>query len=105
MTATLEQQALAHGAAHRLSKIDSLNRTARTGAGAAGVKRNRKRRTPVAFPQPRRYHADHAGMPALSRSHHHGALFFEAKRGHGFGLGLLHSGSFDLPAFLIEPIP
>ena len=104
MAAAFFNQPFRHRAAHGAADIDAGDRAAGPGADAARFERNRKRRPAEFLLQPRRDQTDDAGMPAFSRGDHHRALFLDAERSHGFGLGLRHGFHLDGLPLAVEPV-
>ena len=104
MAAALDDEALAHGAPHRLAEIDPRNRAPRTGAGAAGLERNGKGGSPEPFLEARCDQSHHARMPARSGSHDDRALLLRTQRSHGLGLGFGERRKLDGLALAVEPV-
>jgi hypothetical protein len=104
VAAAFHQQSFLHGGAHGLAEIDARDRSARTGADATRLQRDRKSGTREFFLQPRSDETDHARMPAFRRRDDHGAFVFKSKRSQRFGFGLRLRHLFDGAALGIQSV-
>ena len=78
MTAALEQKPFRHGPTDGAAEIDSGNRSSGARANAAGLNRNRKGGTALAFLQTCGHQTDDSRVPAFRSSDNDRALLFQA---------------------------